>query len=521
MGKTGSGKSSTANSILGRKVFDIRVSSSSVTQRCRRACGEFRGRRLTLLDTPGLLDTHQTPQEVQRELRRSVSLLYPGPHIFLLIVQIGRFTQEEREVLRQIKQSMGLHALNFSVVVFTHGDLLEEGQSAKHCLIEGCKDLAELVAACGDRYCVFNNHSSKNKEQVSELFAIVDTMMQGNGGSCYSSKMMQKAEDDLVQELMLERKQLEEREELFKNKLETAIKESHEKELEMVQQKSKREMEELEKKHKLEREKELKVVRDREQAFIRGMEGNEKRERERKIQEIVRVMGIRREEEVKREALQEKLDQATKMLEEQVEREQQAWRAMEEKIQKDCAENEKKERERELQQLEKEQAIRQRGEMKRDALQKELVKLTHSLEEQSTKEEDRKKHMDDLLRREREENQKERDIQLEKQRADKMRIVALQQELRLVKIKIEQQKTSEENLQRQLKESLRGEKERCDKEMSELCDEKCLELCEETRKKTSAEGCSTVANLTGYAQEMGLLGLNAALEMVGAPCCIQ
>lgn len=209
------------------------------------------------------------------------------------------------------------------------------------------------------------------------------------------------------------------------------------------------------------------------------------------------------------------------MLEEQVEREQQAWRAMEEKIQKDCAENEKKERERELQQLEKEQAIRQRGEMKRDALQKELVKLTHSLEEQSTKEEDRKKHMDDLLRREREENQKERDIQLEKQRADKMRIVALQQELRLVKIKIEQQKTSEENLQRQLKESLRGEKERCDKEMSEPCDEKCLELCEGTRKKTSAEGCSTVANLTGYAQEMGLLGLNAALEMVGAPCCIQ
>ncbi|XP_039654638.1 GTPase IMAP family member 9-like [Perca fluviatilis] len=423
LGKTGSGKSSTGNSILGRKVFDSKVSSSSVTQRCRRVAGEFRGRHLTLLDTPGLLDSQQTPQEVQKELRRSVSLLYPGPHVFLLVIQIGRCTREEKEAVRQIKQAMGSHALSFSVVVFTHGDLLEEGTSVKDCLIDECKDLVELVAGCGGRYCVFNNQSSKNKNQVSELLALVDSMMQENGAVFYGSKMLEKAEEDLAQELQEEWRLLNEKEQLLKKKQEAAIKELYEKKLQMVQDKSQMDIEELKK------------------IFFQG--GGKKMQRE---------------------------------------------------------------------------------EMKRDTLQKELDKLSQSLEEQSRKEEDRKKQIEDLLRRKTEENQRERDIQMENQRVEKRRVLALQQELKLIRIKVDKQKASEENLKRQLEESLQRERETCDTETSALkrqCDEKCSEPCNETIKKTSAEKHSTVETVSGYVQEMGLVGLNVALESVAAPCCIQ
>ncbi|CAF93509.1 unnamed protein product, partial [Tetraodon nigroviridis] len=272
LGKTGSGKSSTANTILGRKVFDTKVSGSTVTQHCRRANGEICGRTLILLDTPGLLDTSQMPLELQREMRRSISLLYPGPHVFLIVIQIRKFTQREKDAVRKIKLAMGSHALGFSVVVFTHGELLEEWTSIKHCLLDGCTDLGQLVDGCGGRFCVFNNHSSKNREQVSALLALVDRVLQGNEGSCYGVRMLQAAEDELQEEKRL----MDEKEQLLNLKLTTAIKESYEREMLMVQEQNQKVIEELKKKHEMEKEEGEKLAREREHKLRWQMEDSER-----------------------------------------------------------------------------------------------------------------------------------------------------------------------------------------------------------------------------------------------------
>lgn len=503
LGKTGSGKSSTANTILGRKVLDLKVSSVSVSQVGRRASGEFRGRQLLLLDTPGVLDTHQTTQEVQRELRRSLSVLFPGPHVFLIVIQIGRFSQDEREAVRQIKDAMGPQGLKFSMVVFTHGDRLEEGTSVKRCLIDQCWDLAELVAGCGGRYCVFNNQNLKNREQVSELLALIEGMMRDNGERCYTSKMLQRAEEDLALQLQ----QQTEKEELLKRKQEQTLKMWYEKELEMAQQKIKKELEELRMKQDLVKEKEEKLARDREEALKREVE-------KRKTREVVMLIEM---EKKKRDDVQERLEKVTQMLEEQVVREEKMRQSMEEKIQKNKEETEKQERDRELQQIQMEQAIRQREEMERDALQKELENLCQKLEELSNKEEDRKRLMEDALRRERAENQREIDIQMEHLRVEKRRTEAYKRELKLTKIKLEQQAASEERLKKLLEDNL---KENCDKGVSSLtrlCGKKCAEMME----RRPAGKRLTVAAVTGYVQEMGVLGLNAALEKLGTPCSIQ
>lgn len=519
LGKTNSGKSSTANTILGRKAFETRANGSHVTPRCRRVNGEFRGRNLTLLNTMGLLDTQQDPQEVRKELRRSVSLLYPGPHAFLLVIQIGSFNQEDKEVVRQIKLAMGPPALRFAVVLFTHGDLLEEEASVKQCMLDKCTDLAQLVDACEGRYCVFNNKSPKSRDQVSELISLVDHLTQGKGGTCYSIRMLQKAEEDLAREQQVDRRLLGEKEDLAKKQLEAEIKKSYEKQLEMVMQQSQKEIKELQRNHELEKAKVESLARQREENFRQMLEENDEMEKERRIQEMVRIMEILREEEDKRQALQEKLDKVTKMLEEQVKHEDQIRRMIEERNQQDKVEIEKREREREIQQMQREKAIRQREERKREALQMELEELSHNLEEQSWVEEERRKHLENLLRQEREENQRERAIQLENLRAEKRRTMALQQELKQVRIKMEQQKTSQEKLRRQLEPRML----KCDQRICVSkagCDRPCS-MANEIDLRGSAGRQSTLRTVAGYVQEMGLMGLNAALEKVGAACSIQ
>uniref|UniRef100_A0A3Q2YIS4 AIG1-type G domain-containing protein n=1 Tax=Hippocampus comes TaxID=109280 RepID=A0A3Q2YIS4_HIPCM len=474
LGKTGSGKSSTANFILGRRHFDAKVSSCSITQRSRRACGEVCGKHLVLLDTPGILDTSQTLKEVQRELRKSVSLLFPGPHVFLLIIRISRFTQEEKEAVHQFKQVLGPHALRLSIVVFTHGDCLEDPGSVKQCMIDMCPYLEELVTECGGRYCVFNNQSSGSKEQVTELLAIVDRMMKDNGGTCYTSKMLQSSEEDLACVQQEERRLLGRKEKQQKKKHVEEMKVRYEKDLENLQHRE-RGVEELKKQFELENEDEKRI----------GFEGKE-------IQE----MPIQMEEEERRDAPQDGLEPVTNILVEAAVREKNLRHDMKAMTKIHHGENERKEMD-----------IRQIEEMKRETLQRQLDQLFQSLEERSKEQRERKKQMEDLLKRQ---GGDEWATQMEKLRADKINIESLMQQLKLLKVKTDEYIRQEANVKRPLGGSEREECSVCSSLLSNV-----------TIKKKSESQHSTVMHVTGFVQEMGLMGLNASLQLARNSCSVQ
>ncbi|TNN47531.1 GTPase IMAP family member 7 [Liparis tanakae] len=208
VGKNGVGKSSLANLLFGDPTFQINNLSDLETHSTTVRTKLVGRRSLSLIDTPGFFDPCRSEEAMLPEMLRCSAECAPGPHVFLIVFKVEKFIEHNKDVVAKMCQYFPKNALKYGVIVFTHGDQLQEGTTLER-YIEESGDLGDLVKKCGGRCHVVDSRywtgddapaDRSNRIHVAALLRTVERLVEENKGGFYSDGKIREIGEQIQKE---------------------------------------------------------------------------------------------------------------------------------------------------------------------------------------------------------------------------------------------------------------------------------------------------------------------------------
>ncbi|XP_073691458.1 GTPase IMAP family member 9-like [Garra rufa] len=182
MGRNGSEKSSSGNTILGENLFKEHEAEVCEGQT------QISGKQVTVIDCPDLLDPDLNKEQLEKMKDQLFSRCSSGLSAVLITVPLEKPVQNEEEILDYIRCLFGPEVQKYIMILFTFKDNVDEtrNEQIKH---QDHEDLQRLVTECGGKIHCFNNKKKNMKGQVQELLQKIEIMMIENGGMFIMKQM--------------------------------------------------------------------------------------------------------------------------------------------------------------------------------------------------------------------------------------------------------------------------------------------------------------------------------------------
>uniref|UniRef100_A0A2C9M5X3 AIG1-type G domain-containing protein n=1 Tax=Biomphalaria glabrata TaxID=6526 RepID=A0A2C9M5X3_BIOGL len=212
LGRSGNGKSSTGNTILGSPEFRVNAGTTATNSSIESKSKTWGNLSIRVVDGPSLedavLEASTNLDKMLSSIKEALQQCDYSFHGLVVVLKFGqRFTKQEKDAIVMIKSILGKDVLRkYGVCVMTYGDNFDNEMEESDGLefIDWCKqqtgEIADLFQECSYRCVLFDNKTKdeeKQSDQRQTLFRFINTNLK------YSEAEFLEAEKDF-QDLSLQ-----------------------------------------------------------------------------------------------------------------------------------------------------------------------------------------------------------------------------------------------------------------------------------------------------------------------------